>query len=133
MEQSELEAVEERKAREPSKLGLGGAMASGARIFDERKHDEGLAARPQFPRQEFEHQRKLLLSRHPRHQPAAAQRPRPQAAHVEVPVERQSQGARDRGRGQHQHVRDHTLLRQAGTLAHAESMLLVDDRQAQLR
>ena len=53
-------------------------------------------------------------------------------AHVQIAVDRERERARDGRRRHHQHVRMTALLHQFLPLLHAEAMLLIDNRQAEL-
>ena len=102
-------------------------------ILDQRTHDVGLAAGLQLPAQPLIRVRSLLRPGHQtRLDGRAAARKLPQRAHVEVAVAAERERPRDRcGRHVQNVRRARLLLFQRRPLAHAEAVLLIDDRDRQ--
>ena len=126
--------VRELALRQPLVLGGRGARLERLGLLDERAHDERLAAGAQLLADALVGARALALAVE-RRASSIGRRPRGQLAqhrHIEVAVRGQRERARDRRGGHVQDVRAGVpaapLRVERRALAHAEAVLLVDDR-----
>ena len=103
------------------------------RLVDHRIDDVALASLLELSIDELQHARARRLAAERRRDRTTAGRPLVEHAEIEIAVERERERSRNRRRRHQQHVRRLALRAERLALLHAESVLLVDRGEAELR